>query len=100
MCDRWGDFLEQDQSDETVHQIPTGLSDLDAKLNGGFKPRQLVIVAARPGIGKTALMAQMARETARHADTLVMTLEQTKRDITNPLITADCSIVFSALPQH
>src|SRR5699024_5847318 len=53
MGDWWGDFLEQELSDEAVHQIPTGLSDLDAKLNGGFKPGQLVIVAGRPGMGKT-----------------------------------------------
>src|SRR5699024_11020736 len=99
MCDRWGDFLEQELSDEAVHQIPTGLSDLDAKLNGGFKPGQLVIVAGRPGMGKTAVMAQMARETARHEETLFLTLEQTKRDITKRLISAEGSNRLYALQQ-
>src|SRR5690606_31542969 len=28
--------------------IPTGLADLDLRLNGGFKPENLVIIAARP----------------------------------------------------
>jgi len=35
--------------------IPTGLRDLDSMLNGGMRPGQLIIVAARPSIGKSAL---------------------------------------------
>src|SRR5699024_1608181 len=100
MGDWWDDFLEQELSDEVVHQIPTGLADLDKKFNSGFKPGQLVTVAGRHGMGKTAVMAQMARETARHEDVLFLTLEQTKRDITKRLISAEGSIPFSALQQN
>ncbi len=39
--------------------IPTGISDLDFML-GGFKPSELVIVGARPSVGKSALMLSMA----------------------------------------
>lgn len=39
--------------------IPTGLSDLDFML-GGFKPADLIIVGARPSVGKSALMLSMA----------------------------------------
>ena len=100
MGEWWDDFLERELSDETVHQISTGLPDLDKKFNGGFKPGQLVIVAGRPGMGKTAVMAQMARETARHEGVLFLTLEQTKRDITKRLISAEGAIPFSALQQN
>jgi len=40
--------------------VPTGLTDLDARLGGGFFPGDLVVIAARSGEGKTALMATMA----------------------------------------
>lgn len=41
----------------------TGLTELD-KMTGGFQPGQLWIVAARPGVGKSALALQMARTVA------------------------------------
>ena len=44
--------------------IPTGLVDLDRRLNGGLFPEDLVIIAARSGEGKTALMASVAANIA------------------------------------
>ena len=47
--------------------VPTGFYDLDRKLpDGGFERQDLVIFAARPGMGKTALMLQMALNVNRH----------------------------------
>ncbi|HET8753997.1 MAG TPA: replicative DNA helicase, partial [Salinimicrobium sp.] len=40
--------------------IPSGFDKLD-KLTSGWQPRDLVIIAARPGMGKTALTLSMAR---------------------------------------
>jgi replicative DNA helicase len=45
--------------------IATGLSDMDAKL-GGLQPSDLIIVAGRPGMGKTALATNIAFNIARH----------------------------------
>lgn len=39
--------------------ITTGVSAID-RLNGGFKPKEFIVVAARPGEGKSALMLHMA----------------------------------------
>ena len=44
--------------------IPTGFKDLDEKLSG-LKNTDLVIVAARPGMGKTAFMLDIAKYAAR-----------------------------------
>jgi replicative DNA helicase len=44
--------------------IPTGYIDLD-KLLGGLQRSDLIIVAARPGVGKTSLMLSMALNAAR-----------------------------------
>lgn len=50
------DHTEQKASGEMLEKvIPTGLRDLDEILEGGFRPGQLIIIAARPSIGKSAL---------------------------------------------
>lgn len=43
--------------------IPTGIGDLDS-LFGGFAPKQLILLAARPSMGKSALALQMALNVA------------------------------------
>ncbi len=45
--------------------VSTGLNDLDKKL-GGFHPSDLVILAGRPGMGKTALATNIAFDVARN----------------------------------
>lgn len=45
--------------------VSTGLRDLDRKLGGGFKPGQLILIAGRPGMGKTLLGASVGRQMAK-----------------------------------
>ena len=47
------------QRGNRITGTPTGFAQLD-KLTGGFNPGDLVIVAARPGMGKTSLVLNMA----------------------------------------
>lgn len=47
----------------SVIGVPSGLRDLDAK-TAGFHPSDLIIVAGRPGMGKTALALSIARNAA------------------------------------
>ena len=55
--------------------LSTGLIDLDGKL-GGLRPGQLIIVAGRPGMGKTAMALQIAHEIASTGTpTLVLSME-------------------------
>jgi replicative DNA helicase len=49
--------------DSRVTGVPTGLIDLDDKL-GGLQPSDLIILAARPSMGKTALAVTMAANAA------------------------------------
>lgn len=45
-------------------RVTTGFQYMDEVLNGGLKAGQLVVLAARPSVGKTALMLQMAKGAA------------------------------------
>ena len=49
---------------ETVAGISTGISRLDAALGGGLKPGRVIVLAARPSVGKTSLAAQIGLNVA------------------------------------
>ncbi len=58
------DRLEQlAKGDQTLTGTPSGFRDLDAKL-GGFQPGNLIIIAARPSLGKSALVCNIAENVA------------------------------------
>ena len=53
------------QSDQGIVGIPTGLTDLDEKL-GGLHKSDLIILAGRPSMGKTALATNIAYNASHH----------------------------------
>jgi replicative DNA helicase len=55
--------IEEIANKEGLSGIPSGFDKLD-KLTSGWQPSDLIIVAARPGMGKTALTLSMARNIA------------------------------------
>lgn len=55
--------IEEISNKEGLSGIPSGFDELD-KLTSGWQPSDLIIVAARPGMGKTALTLSMARNIA------------------------------------
>jgi replicative DNA helicase len=62
--------------------VMTGLSDLDSKLSG-FRPGQLVVLAAGPGTGKTALSVNIMHHAAvkQKKNILFFSLEMTRKEI-------------------
>lgn len=46
---------KQEIQEEETNKMPTGFEMLDAALNGGFSKSDLVILSARPSMGKTSL---------------------------------------------
>jgi len=57
------DFLFQRDNPSAVTGVPTGFSDLD-NMTSGFQPGDLVIVAGRPSMGKTAFSLNIAENVA------------------------------------
>ncbi|WP_109514779.1 replicative DNA helicase [Pseudomonas ovata] len=75
----WQDRHDRHSRGETLIGLSTGLKDLDEKL-GGLQPDQLIIVAGRPGMGKTTLAMGFALDVAiRQAKSaFVVSLEMNK----------------------
>lgn len=63
--------------------ISTGLMDLDAALNGGPRRGNLVVLAARPKMGKTALALNIANHVALTGVAAVFSMEMTKSELHN-----------------
>jgi replicative DNA helicase len=89
---RLADSLEQtireiEERETTPAGIPTGFVDVDRML-GGLRPGQLIILAARPRVGKSALALQIAENIATLdvGDVLFITLEMSHGEQTERLL--------------
>ena len=78
--------------------VPTGFTDLDALLHG-LQGGQLVIIAARPAMGKSTLALDIARAAAFGYEqaTCVFSLEMSRTEIGMRCISAEAQIDLSAL---
>lgn len=70
------------RNEDPAAVVPTGLQELDRTLRGGLRNGQLITVGGRPGLGKSALMAQMILNAGRHHRAgLIASLEMTAGEI-------------------
>ena len=86
------------KSKGTVTGIPTGFIDLDYKLSG-LQPSDLVLVAARPSMGKTAFVLNIAQYVAFKKDkcTAIFSLEMSKEQLVNRLFSLESQVDAQAL---
>ena len=77
-----------------IRGIPTGLADLD-KLLAGLQRSDLIVIAARPSMGKTALMLNMSLDIATKAKqgaVLYFSLEMSKEQLVDRLLAAEAGV--------
>ncbi len=76
-----------------VTGIPTGFIDLDYKLSG-LQPSDLVLVAARPSMGKTAFVLNIAQHVAfkKEKGVAVFSLEMSKEQLVNRLFALESQV--------
>lgn len=68
-------------------RISTGFRFMDDVLNGGFRPGQLVVLAARPGVGKTSMMLHFAKSAASDGfPVYICSLEMTDEELGEKLV--------------
>jgi replicative DNA helicase len=82
-------FRSRTPDNHTVRGISTGLTDLDNMIEG-FEPSQLVILAGRPAMGKTALALNLAENIAIKRGTSVgyISLEMSKEQLIHRIMGA------------
>ena len=77
----------------TIVGVPTGFTDLD-RLTGGLQRSDLIILAARPAVGKTSLALSLAHNSAmKHGQSIaVFSLEMSKEQLVQRLLSMDAAI--------
>jgi replicative DNA helicase len=73
--------------------VPTGFADLD-ELTNGMHGGQMIIVAARPAMGKSTLALDLCRSASIHHNmaSVIFSLEMTRNEITMRLLSAEAKI--------
>lgn len=76
-----------------VTGIPTGFIDLDYKMSG-FQPSDLILVAARPSMGKTAFVLNIAQYMAFHKNVTaaIFSLEMSKEQLVNRMLSLESKV--------
>ncbi|WP_418745699.1 replicative DNA helicase [Frisingicoccus sp.] len=77
----------------TVTGLATGFYDLDYKTSG-FQPSDLILVAARPSMGKTAFVLNLAQYIAvkNKVPTVIFSLEMSKDQLVNRLLSMESKV--------
>ncbi|MDZ4278607.1 MAG: replicative DNA helicase, partial [Dehalococcoidia bacterium] len=91
------DYLEtpgpEGRGDTLLGQVRTGFIDLDARL-GGLKRGDLILIAARPGLGKTSLALNIARNAAvgQDARVAIFSLEMSAAQLAQRMLASESGI--------
>ncbi len=81
------------QNSDGISGIPTGFKDLD-KLTSGWQRSDMIVIAARPAMGKTAFVLSMARNTAvdYNMGVAIFSLEMSSVQLVKRLISSEAKI--------
>jgi replicative DNA helicase len=82
-------------------RVPTGVIDLDALLSGGWAPGQLVVIAARPAMGKTTIAAGFARAAAitHKIPCAIWSLEMDRKELATSILCGEVKIALHHVKQ-
>jgi replicative DNA helicase len=85
------DSLHKDKG--TIRGVSTGYKDMDSKL-AGFQKSDLIILAARPSMGKTAMALNLAQNVAIKAEkpVLLFSLEMSKEQLVDRMLASEAGV--------
>jgi replicative DNA helicase len=81
-----------------VTGVPTGFKDLD-KITAGFQPGELIVIAGRPGMGKTALALNLAQNACQQSQNpvAIFSLEMSKEQLALRMLSAAAGVDSSRM---
>ncbi|MFH0804452.1 MAG: replicative DNA helicase [Candidatus Zambryskibacteria bacterium] len=93
LTEAWERLDRLHNSGDGLRGVPTGFKELDEKLSG-LQKSDLVILAARPSIGKTALALDIARQTAVYHNTPVgiFSLEMSSQQLVDRMLASQSNV--------
>ncbi len=91
--DAWDRFEKLQQSGHELRGVPTGFKEIDSKLSG-FQKSDLIILAARPSVGKTSLALDFARHAAvkENIPVAIFSLEMSKQQLVDRMVSAESQV--------
>jgi len=97
-CAKQQEKLSESVGDGNITGIPSGFYDLD-KITGGWQNSDMIVVAARPSMGKTAFILSMAKNITQiyQFPVLIFSLEMSKIQLGNRIISQQTQIPGDSL---
>jgi len=86
----------RDADEPITRGVQTGFWGIDNYL-GGLRPGQLIILAARPGVGKSALSMNIATNVAKSVNVMVFNLEMSARELAHRVMAGASGVDASRL---
>jgi replicative DNA helicase len=85
-------------SDQHAAGVPTGFADLD-RITSGLQKQNLIVLAARPGVGKSSLAVNIARNVAVEAEkpVVIFSLEMSKAEIGMRLLCGEARVSWTTI---
>ncbi|MEK7200763.1 MAG: replicative DNA helicase [Patescibacteria group bacterium] len=93
LTEAWERLDRLHNSGDGLRGVPTGFKELDEKLSG-LQKSDLIILAARPSVGKTALALDIARQTAVYHNTPVgiFSLEMSSQQLVDRMLASQSNV--------
>jgi replicative DNA helicase len=77
---------------EMITGVPTGFTDFD-RMTSGLQRQELIVIAARPSMGKTALALNMAQYAAKNANVVgIFSLEMSAEQLVSRLLCSEARV--------
>jgi replicative DNA helicase len=94
--------LLDDKKDKKIKGIPSNFVSIDETMGGNFKNGSLIILAGRPGMGKTTLALNIARNMAcfNDASGVIFSLEMTKDQLVDKFIASESGVDSRNIDQN
>ena len=93
LSEQWDQIERRHEDPNATTGVPSGFYQLD-EMTGGFQKAQLIILAARPSVGKTSLALNIAQHIAvkEKRAVAVFSLEMSRYDLTQRLLCAEAGV--------